>query len=285
VKTYLQAGCNGVVRNEHEGILNCPTYNLDTQHRTARVLMIIQDDTSQWQSAKILLNGVSDTGAFNLNINGHRVRIMANTCCYLNTLNTFDFSANWLRLGVNVVTLTYAGVGDAQISQVEIEAVTNQPRVMQYSSSMVPMPMLGVTTQNFRIDHTSTDPMVSVTNTFLYSLGSSAPLNYSAATVSSETPWLTVSPSAEEAVEINLFKPDPAMLGEEKAKELTAQIGKGPGWSYSVDNCRKTYDELLAKGVKFQSKPEEQPYGVEAVCEDLYGNTISLVQPAAWTQG
>ena len=97
--------------------------------------------------------------------------------------------------------------------------------------------------------------------------------------------WLTISPSAEEMVEINLFKPDPAMLGEEKAKELTAQVGKGPGWSYSVDDCRKTYDELLAKGVKFQSKPEEQPYGIEAVCEDLYGNTISLVQPAAWTQG
>jgi predicted enzyme related to lactoylglutathione lyase len=97
--------------------------------------------------------------------------------------------------------------------------------------------------------------------------------------------WLTISPSPDEMVEIALIIPDPAMHGEERAQVLDAQIGKSPTWSYSVDDCRKTYEELLAKGVKFQSKPEEQPYGIEAVCEDLYGNTISLVQPAAWTQG
>ena len=97
--------------------------------------------------------------------------------------------------------------------------------------------------------------------------------------------WVTISPSAEEMVEISLIKPDPAMHGAERAQALTEQIGKAPTWSYSVDDARRTYEELLAKGVKFQSKPEEQPYGIEAVCEDLYGNTISLVQPAAWTQG
>ncbi len=97
--------------------------------------------------------------------------------------------------------------------------------------------------------------------------------------------WLTISPSAEEMVEIALIVPDPAMHGPERAQALTEQIGKSPTWSYSVDDCRKTYEELLARGVTFQSRPEEQPYGIEAVCEDLYGNTISLVQPAVWTQG
>ncbi len=195
VKTYLQSGCGGVVHNEHDGIQNCPTFNMNTQHRAARLLMMIQDDTSQWQTAKIMFNGVSDTGAFNLIVNGHRVRVPTYTCCFLNTLNTYDFPASWLRLGANVVTLAYAGIGDAEISQVELEVVTNQPRVMENPTSMAPMPMLGVTTQNFRIDHTSGDPMVNITNTFLYSLGASAPLNYNAATVSSESPWLTVSPS------------------------------------------------------------------------------------------
>src|SRR5579859_3300862 len=28
-------------------------------------------------------------------------------------------------------------------------------------------------------------------------------------------------------------------------------------WSYTVDDCRKTYEELLAKGVKFSSPPTE----------------------------
>ena len=72
--------------------------------------------------------------------------------------------------------------------------------------------------------------------------------------------------------------PMAAMMGEERAKELMAQIGKAPTWSYTVDNCRKTYEELQAKGVKFQSPPKEEFYGIEAVCEDLYGNTLSLVE-------
>ncbi len=39
------------------------------------------------------------------------------------------------------------------------------------------------------------------------------------------------------------------------------------------------YDELRAKGVTMTQKPTEQPYGIEATCEDLYGNTFALVQP------
>jgi len=96
--------------------------------------------------------------------------------------------------------------------------------------------------------------------------------------------WLTIAPAQQQDVEIALLKPDPMMHGEERAKMFAEQVGKSPTWSYSVDDCYKTYEELLAKGVKFQSKPTEQMYGIEAVCEDLYGNTISLVQPAAWTQ-
>jgi len=77
------------------------------------------------------------------------------------------------------------------------------------------------------------------------------------------------------------MKPDATMVGEEKAKTLTEQIGMAPTWSYSVDDCCKTYEELVAKGVKFSSPPTEQFYGIEAVCEGLYGNAISLVEPSA----
>jgi predicted enzyme related to lactoylglutathione lyase len=63
-------------------------------------------------------------------------------------------------------------------------------------------------------------------------------------------------------------------------KSLAGQIGKAPTWSYAVDDCRRTYEELVAKGVKFSSPPAEQFYGIEAVCEDLYGNSISLVEPS-----
>jgi hypothetical protein len=35
---------------------------------------------------------------------------------------------------------------------------------------------------------------------------------------------------------------------------------------------------MKAKGVKFYGEPTEQPYGVEVVFEDLYGNLIDLIQ-------
>ena len=75
------------------------------------------------------------------------------------------------------------------------------------------------------------------------------------------------------------------MVGEEKAKALAEQIGMAPPWSYSVDDCRKTYESLLANGVKFTSLPTEHFYGVEAICEDLYGNPISLVEIAPGFSG
>jgi predicted enzyme related to lactoylglutathione lyase len=90
--------------------------------------------------------------------------------------------------------------------------------------------------------------------------------------------WLTVAPPEQKEVEIVLQLPMAAMQGEERANELMAQVGKAPTWSYMVDDCRKTYEELTATGVKFQSSPKEEFYGIEAVCEDLYGNTISMVE-------
>jgi catechol 2,3-dioxygenase-like lactoylglutathione lyase family enzyme len=90
--------------------------------------------------------------------------------------------------------------------------------------------------------------------------------------------WLTVAPKDQKEVEITSMKPDASMFGEERARILTDQIGKAPTWSYSTDDCRKTYEELLAKGVKFSSLPTEEFYGIEAVFEDLYGTPISMVE-------
>jgi predicted enzyme related to lactoylglutathione lyase len=47
---------------------------------------------------------------------------------------------------------------------------------------------------------------------------------------------------------------------------------------FSTVDCRKTYAELIEKGVKGTQAPTEQPYGVEATFEDLYGNTFALVE-------
>lgn len=57
-------------------------------------------------------------------------------------------------------------------------------------------------------------------------------------------------------------------------------MGQGTTWVFESDDCSKAYQELLSRGVKFISPPQEQMYGAEAIFEDLYGNVFSLLQPA-----
>lgn len=45
-----------------------------------------------------------------------------------------------------------------------------------------------------------------------------------------------------------------------------------------TEDCRRDYQAIKDKGVKFCSEPEEEAWGVEAVFEDLYGNLYDLVQ-------
>ena len=51
----------------------------------------------------------------------------------------------------------------------------------------------------------------------------------------------------------------------------------------AVDDCRKTFEELKAKGVEFLQEPSDRPYGVEAVCRDNSGNWMVLVEQKAYT--
>lgn len=91
--------------------------------------------------------------------------------------------------------------------------------------------------------------------------------------------WLTISPPEQSEVRIVLWKPLPAMHGEEGAKQMLAQVGQSTHWVFSTKDCRKTYETLSARGVKFMQTPTERPYGVEAIFEDLYGNHFVLTQP------
>ncbi|MBI2303805.1 MAG: VOC family protein [Chloroflexi bacterium] len=91
--------------------------------------------------------------------------------------------------------------------------------------------------------------------------------------------WLTVAPRDQKHLEIVLQKPNPLLHGEAGAKELEERIGKGTAWVFGTDDCRKTYETLKARGVKFLSPPQEQHYGVQAIFEDLYGNQFVLVEP------
>lgn len=91
--------------------------------------------------------------------------------------------------------------------------------------------------------------------------------------------WLTVGPPDQPDVEIILadcgMGHDPATAAQ--LRELVAKGAMGPG-VMAADDCRRTYEELSARGVVFLQEPAERPYGVEAVFRDDSGNWFSLTQ-------
>jgi predicted enzyme related to lactoylglutathione lyase len=84
--------------------------------------------------------------------------------------------------------------------------------------------------------------------------------------------WLTVTAPRQREVQIFLQKADSFGV------DLTDSVGRAPSWAFNTDNCRETYEILKARGVKFVSEPKEQPWGIEATFEDLYGNKFSVVE-------
>ena len=81
-----------------------------------------------------------------------------------------------------------------------------------------------------------------------------------------------------------LMTPRPP-LGPDAAEFVRRQLDKGQmgGLGLRVDDCRKTYEELSARGVTFVQEPSDRPYGVEAVLRDNTGNWLVLMEPKAYT--
>ena len=88
--------------------------------------------------------------------------------------------------------------------------------------------------------------------------------------------WITVAPKDDHNVEI-VLQPSDWFQGAER-KEHEAKVGKNPTLVLQVDDCRKTYEMLLKRGVEFTQPPEERPYGLEALAKDLYGNMLDLLE-------
>lgn len=92
--------------------------------------------------------------------------------------------------------------------------------------------------------------------------------------------WVTVKHPSQPELEVTLMTPGPP-LDEDMAAMIRRQLEKGQmgGLGLRVDDCRKTFEELSAKGVTFIQEPADRPYGVEAVMRDNSGNWLVLVEP------
>ena len=94
--------------------------------------------------------------------------------------------------------------------------------------------------------------------------------------------WLTVSPKGQPDLEIILMKiASGPKLQEEDVAAIKALVKKGAFGAgvFDTADCRKTYEELKAKGVEFLAPPKEEFYGIQAVFRDPFGNWFSLTEP------
>jgi catechol 2,3-dioxygenase-like lactoylglutathione lyase family enzyme len=96
--------------------------------------------------------------------------------------------------------------------------------------------------------------------------------------------WVTIRHPSQPELEVTLMTPGPP-LSKDAAAFYRRQLEQGEmgGLGLKVDDCRKTFEELSAKGVTFLQEPADRPYGVEAVMRDNTGNWLVLVEPTPFT--
>ena len=93
--------------------------------------------------------------------------------------------------------------------------------------------------------------------------------------------WLTVGPVGQDDFAIVLMAvPEPPMFDAETAQQVRTLLAKGGTSTIFLvtDDCQKTYEDLVSRGVQFQEAPEVRPYGDDAGFRDPSGNNFRLTQ-------
>lgn len=93
--------------------------------------------------------------------------------------------------------------------------------------------------------------------------------------------WLTVGVPGDPSREILLELPAPPSVDPQAAEQIRGLITKGAtGFTvgFATDDCRKTYEDFLARGVEMTQEPVERDYGIDIGVRDPFGNHIRVVQ-------
>ena len=93
--------------------------------------------------------------------------------------------------------------------------------------------------------------------------------------------WLTVGPPGQEDVTIVLMAiPGPPVMDDETAGQVRDLMSKGfcGAVFLTTEDCQKSYEELVSRGVEFTETPEDRPYGIDAGFRDPSGNSFRLTQ-------
>ncbi len=99
--------------------------------------------------------------------------------------------------------------------------------------------------------------------------------------------WLTVRVPGDPGRDILLEKPGPPAIDDTAAEQIRELLTKGAsGFSvgFTTDDCRKTYETLVERGVEITEEPTERFYGIDMGLRDPFGNAIRIVQPTQEAQ-
>lgn len=88
--------------------------------------------------------------------------------------------------------------------------------------------------------------------------------------------WVTVSPRGQSDLELTFMKAET----EEYLRNVGKQAAGHVLLTLETDNCKRDFEDMKVKGMKFHGEPTRQLYGFEVVLEDLYGNQSDLVERA-----
>lgn len=87
--------------------------------------------------------------------------------------------------------------------------------------------------------------------------------------------WVLVSPNSEGGCNLLLAK----AYGEIQEKAIGNQSGGRVFLFLYTDNFKREFQNLIDNNINIVRQPIEQPYGIVAVFEDLYGNLWDLIEP------
>jgi catechol 2,3-dioxygenase-like lactoylglutathione lyase family enzyme len=92
--------------------------------------------------------------------------------------------------------------------------------------------------------------------------------------------WLTVQHPKQRGFQLGLFKPQTPVVDEGTVDTLNAAVAKGamPPLVLSVEDCRKTYEQMRARGVEFTQEPTERYGNIDASFRDPSGNGWKMLQ-------
>jgi predicted enzyme related to lactoylglutathione lyase len=99
--------------------------------------------------------------------------------------------------------------------------------------------------------------------------------------------WLCVGPAGQDAGLVLMPIPGPPMLDSESQARLSELVAKGAGGTLflETDDCQASYEQLSARGIKFNDPPTAQPYGVDTSFRDPSGNNVRLTQVMEFDPG